>query len=105
MGDARLSATAHSTEIVDQLYRYITPTPIDFRRLADDLKERGISYSRQAMMLGKEFSSFQRILEGVEPRHADGDAFLRLHATICGPELTALRRVQSIGGFVTQSSA
>lgn len=84
---------------------YLSPVRIDFRQCADDIKARtGMSYSQQAVEIGKEWSTFQRWLNGARPRHADGEMFLLLHSYSCGPDLTQQRRTEALTFSLTAPS-
>jgi hypothetical protein len=62
----------------------IFPQRLPWRAIADEIKEAGLPYNRQASALGKNWSTFQRWLDGAEPRHSDGEALLLLHRQVCG---------------------
>jgi hypothetical protein len=81
---------------MEYVYRSVLP----WRKIFDDMKDRGCAYSRQASMIGLEWSSYQRFVkDGVEPRHSIGAAILELHTKLCGAELTRLRQTE--GGVLT----
>lgn len=65
-----------------------------WRRLAEDMKETGMSFNRQAMELDKEWSTFQRWIDAhspSDPRWEDGQAMIELHRMVCGLELSVIR--------------
>lgn len=69
-----------------------------------DLVGAGWGPYRVSLCLGVALSTVQNWAEGGEPRHALGDALLRLHAMVCGQELAQKRRSEasttdtSVGG-------
>lgn len=72
-----------------------------WRRLALDIKERGMSFQQQSIELNKGFSTFQTWVKSensdpkpCEPRWLDGHKILDLHASICGAELTHERLIK-----------
>jgi len=69
------------------------PITIDWVRIANDIKEAGMSYNRQANEIGMGWSTMQRWLEpgGPEPRFADGANWINLHIRMCGVEMTRSR--------------
>lgn len=57
----------------------IFPLRRPWRAMAEEMKAAGVPYSRQAQAIGMEWSTFcSTFLGTVDPRHADGEAFLRL---------------------------
>lgn len=57
----------------------IFPSRRPWRAIADEMKAAGVPYSRQAQAIGMEWSTFCSTFLGArDPRHADGEAFLRL---------------------------
>lgn len=66
--------------------------PISWRKVFDDMKERGYAFSRAATTIGREWSTVQRWLAGAEPPYLDGEKILRLHALVCGEDLNQRRR-------------
>lgn len=84
-------STLSSSGCVSQIDIY--PKQVNWRRILDDMKEHGLSYSAQAEALGRGWSSYQCYLDGGEPRYGNGAAILRLHVNICGIELT-MRRIE-----------
>lgn len=70
----------------------VYPVVLPWPRIFEDMKERGLAYTKQAASVGAPWSTFQRWLDGeVEPRHSCATAFLELHTKVCGAELTRLR--------------
>jgi hypothetical protein len=72
------------------------PERIDWRQIAADIREAGMSYNCQATELGLGWSTMQTWLEGkgIEPRYAQGSAWLNLHTQMCGVKMT-LERLKS----------
>lgn len=69
------------------------------------MKGVGVSYSQQAMALGKGWSSFHHWLTpGFEPKHSEAEAWLKLHSTVCGSELTEQRRREAVYVGLTLAS-
>lgn len=67
---------------------------LDWPRIIADLRERDCSVYRAAQLLGTALSTVQSWGYGVEPGHSKGEALLKLHAQVCGPDLTTLRRTE-----------
>lgn len=64
----------------------------DWQRLAKDMREAGMSYSKQAFALEREPSTYQRWRNReTPPPFACGLSILMLHSKICGSELTLER--------------
>ena len=57
---------------------------LDWRQIAHNIRETGMSFRQQAETLGLEWSTYQRYLEGSEPKYSQGNALLTLHANMCG---------------------
>lgn len=76
----------------------VYPARLPWRQIFDDMKERGCAYSKQAALIGVEWSTFQgwRSEDGCEPRHSQGVAILAMHTAVCGAELTAARLREGI---------
>lgn len=73
------------------------PRRLPWRRIFDDMKEAGCAYSRQAALVGVEWSTFQGWMDGdVEPRFSVGQALLAMHEATCGAELTAQRQREGV---------
>lgn len=64
---------------------------VDWRGIFQDLRDSGFPAYRVAGCIGREWSTVQRWVEGVEPRHSDGEAILALHARWCGKDRTEFR--------------
>lgn len=60
-------------------------------KMAIDMHNRGMTYSRQAAEIDKEWSTYQRWLNGSEPRYWDALLIIELHTLVCGKEMTRLR--------------
>ena len=86
-----MKSTIDSTDYTQILDIDVFPLEVNWATLIDDITRRGYTPARQAAMLGKGWSTFQRWLNGTEPRFAHGHALLILHQKICGPELTCER--------------
>lgn len=65
--------------------------PLPWRAMADDMKAAGLSYNRQASCLGLGFSTYQRYLDGTEPKYSIGTVIKALHLQVCGQSLHTLR--------------
>lgn len=64
---------------------------LDWRRILQDLKDRGCSLYRAAKILGRPETTLQSWWNGHEPSHSNGAAILQLHSAVCGEELTKIR--------------
>lgn len=89
-----VNATISSSDYQQILQIDVFPLEVSWTTLIDDMTRKGYTPTRQAAMLGKGWSTFQRWLNGTEPRFRHGHALLVLHQKICGPELTKLRFTQ-----------
>lgn len=94
-----LYTTASSSEYVYLIDIDITPLKIDWNIIIQDLKERNYAPSRQAISIGKSWSTFQKTMQGSEPSFAYGHALLMLHTKVCGSRVTEQRILQ----FLQQS--
>lgn len=71
----------------------VYPVRLPWPRIFDDMKGRGCAYSKQAMLVGVPWGTYQMWMASEqEPRHSQGVAVLTLHTAICGAELTARRQ-------------
>jgi hypothetical protein len=86
-----MQTTLQTSDYQQVLSVDVYPLEVDWPLLIDDITRHGVTPSRQADMLGKGWSTFQRWLHGTEPRFRHGHALLILHQKICGPELTLQR--------------
>ena len=86
-----LSTTIGSSDYLHVLTLNVYPKEIDWAVISDDIKGSGLCYFRQAIALGKEWSTLQKWRNGAQPRFCDGHALLMLHTKICGEELTKKR--------------
>lgn len=69
------------------------PCVMPWPKIMEDMKEHGCAYSRQALLLGVAWSTYQHWMEGrAEPRHSEGVAILAMHSAVCGEELTKVRQ-------------
>ncbi len=64
---------------------------INWRQIAEDIRNAGLPFHQQAFSLGREWSTYQRWRSGSEPKFSDGQALLVLHTHFCGSELTQTR--------------
>jgi hypothetical protein len=72
----------------------IYPKRLDWRRILEDMRERGTSIYQAAKILGKPETTVQswyRLKYPSEPSYSHGAAVLLLHARICGEDLTKRR--------------
>ena len=69
----------------------VFPCQVDFCQIMTDLANQGIGYYQQSLSIGRAWSTYQRWMDGVEPRYSDATAILRLHAAYCGPDQTEER--------------
>lgn len=60
-------------------------------QMAIDMQERGMTFSRQAAEIDKEWSTYQRWLNGSQPRYFDALLIIELHSMVCGKEITQSR--------------
>ena len=87
-----MQTTASSSDYLFILSIDVFPINPDWSVIIADMKEMGLSYSRQARAIGKEQSGVQCYYqEGVPPRFPEAHALLILHSKICGIELTRKR--------------
>ncbi len=64
---------------------------LNWHGVAEDISQAGIKFTQQAIMLGREWSTFQRWLQGTEPKYSDAHAWLTLHTHMCGTAATQKR--------------
>ena len=84
-----MNSVVSSSSVYIQIDIY--PRKVDWQQILNDMKQAGMAYSAQATALGKEWSTFQRWMEGSELKYGDGTALLRLHMAVCGESLTIQR--------------
>lgn len=75
---------------------YVHPVRLPWRDIMADLWEAHVAYSRQAELIGVEWSTYQRWMRGTEPKHSYACAILALHTQKCGAQLTQLRYQQGV---------
>lgn len=73
----------------------VFPPRVKWAVVMIDLTAAGWGPYRVSLCLGAALSTVQNWAEGAEPRYGYGDALLRLHAMVCGPELALKRRLES----------
>lgn len=71
---------------------YIYPAVLNWADILADLNAAGISGYRVAALMGIQWGTVGRWLEGSEPRHSYGQALLALHTRYCGAEATQKRQ-------------
>lgn len=82
-----------STGLAIAMHDYVYPTRINWPDILGDLRDKGYSGYRVALLLGMEWSTVQGWLnDGKEPRHSSGTALLQLHTRYCGAEATQKRQ-------------
>jgi hypothetical protein len=86
-----MQSTMSSSDYAFILNIDVFPISPDWKVLMDDIKGRGLSYSRQALSIGLQWSTVQVWHHGGGPTFANGHALLILHSKICGIELTKKR--------------
>ncbi len=64
---------------------------LDWRRIIDDLKERGCTVYQAAKILGRPETTVQSWRQDHEPSYSNGASVLLLHSKLCGEELTKIR--------------
>lgn len=64
---------------------------VDWRAVLEDLRGCECSGYRLAALLGIEWSTVQRWLQGSEPRHSYGVAILEVHTRFCGAAMSQQR--------------
>ena len=77
---------------------------INWPRIIEDIrgeqighnKFSGLSFCQQANALELGFSTFQKYLQGTEPRYSTAKAILQLHTDMCGSAST-LKRLSEFG--------
>ena len=77
---------------------------LNWRQIAEDIRGQqikqnhftGMSFVQQAKTLGLEWSTYQRYLEGSEPKYSQANALLRLHSDMCGEASTQKRLSESM---------
>lgn len=69
----------------------IYPKRLDWKRILEDLKERGTSIYQAAKILGRPETTVQSWVKGHEPSYSNGASVLLLHSKVCGEELTKIR--------------
>lgn len=76
----------------------VYPARLPWRRIFDDMKNHGCAYSKQAQLIGVEWSTYQGWMSdtGAEPRHSQGVAILAMHTAVCGVELTEKRQREGV---------
>ncbi len=84
-----MNSVISSSEVCLQIDIY--PRKVNWTQIIQDMRHAGMIYSAQATALGKEWSTFQRWMDGSELKYGDGTALLRLHMTVCGEDLTIKR--------------
>jgi hypothetical protein len=86
-----------TTAVWSGYFTPVYPALLPWKAIFEDMRERGVSYYRQAMIIGVGWSTFQRWLEeGAEPRHSYAVAILSMHTSVCGEPLTQARYAQAI---------
>lgn len=83
--------TASSSDYTQTIELDIEPVPVNWALIIQDMKESGLSGSRQALSIGSQWSTLQRWWQGSEPSFKYGQALLILHAKTCGITLTQER--------------
>ncbi len=63
--------------------------------MLEDVHGTGMTYLQIARTLGIQHSTLQFWRGGGRPSHAYGEVLLELHAKVCGPSLTILRRQEA----------
>jgi hypothetical protein len=62
---------------------YIYTEPENWDKVFTDFKQKDISYSAVAKLIGIPFTSLQRLRGGTEPKHSVGVSILKLHSRLC----------------------
>jgi len=62
---------------------YVYPEQVSWGQIFDDLKHNDVRPGKIADLIGIPRSSLQRLMAGVEPRHAIGESILELHTRYC----------------------
>lgn len=83
----------------------IDPGRIEWARVLEDLKSRGISAKEAANHIGQPWTTVQSWKAGSEPRHGSGEALLKFHEAVCGTQLNSLRRQQGAPSYDEKSFA
>lgn len=78
---------SHSAYLSDRIMNQNTV----WRIMAQDMEQRGMSLCRQAAEIDKEWSTYQRWLNGSQPRYFDALLIIELHSMVCGKEITQSR--------------
>lgn len=73
----------------------IDPANVNWALLINDMKDAGLSGSKQALSIGSQWSTLQRWWQGSEPSFKYGHSLLILHAKTCGLTLTHQRLRES----------
>jgi hypothetical protein len=74
----------------------IDPINLNWALIIQDMKENGLSGSKQALSIGSQWSTLQRWWQGSEPSFRYGHALLILHSKVCGTHLTRQRLLESV---------
>lgn len=77
-------------------WQAMIPMLLPYPALLADMKRAGLSYKQQAERMGVGISTHNNWRQGAEPRASFSDLIVELHTEICGPELTAKRRAESV---------
>lgn len=64
---------------------------INWRLIADDIRDAGLNYGKQASVLGLKWSTLQRWVNGSEPKYSIARSWLVLHTHMCGSDKTQMR--------------
>jgi len=76
----------------------IFPRRLPWHLMFIDMHKAGVSYSRQANLLGIAWGTFHPWLQadGPEPRHSLGAAIIAMHRAVCGVELSEKRQREAV---------
>lgn len=95
---APFTVTAGSSDYLWLLDNLAIKQPeINWALLIQDMRDQGMSLSKQAFAIGSQFSTLQRWWNGSEPQFKHGHTLIILHSKVCGITLTHERLRQFCG--------